>query len=346
MAIKVVKKIPSQEEIEKEIPLSSAGQSAILKNRQEVQNILAGQDNRKLIIIGPCSAWPFDAVMEYARRLAKIKDSLEKKMKIIMRVYTQKPRTTKGWNGPINQPDPDGPPDIPGGIKYTRQLMIKVIELGLPIANEAVFTHDSMKFFPELLAWMAIGARSTEDQEHRIYASAVDCPVGMKNPTSGSIEIGVNSVIAAQIAQVAVFHGYQIESSGNDYAHLVLRGGVENSNFSAPHILRAKELMEKNNIFNPAVIIDASHDNCRVNGKKEPSQQVAVIKEVLQEIKNNHEIKQLVKGFMLESFIKGGAQAVDPQKPDSIDRAGLSVTDPCLSWEETEDLLAYLAKNL
>lgn len=346
MAIKVIKKLPSQEEIEKELPLSSDCKSNVLKNRQEVRDILSGEDDRLLMIIGPCSAWPFDAVIEYVTRLSKIKDKLEKKMKLVLRVYTQKPRTARGWNGPINQPDPLGQHDIPGGIKYTRALMIKLIEMGWPIANEAVFTHDSMKFFPELLSWMAIGARSSEDQEHRVYASAVDCPVGIKNPTSGSITIGVNGVIASQTSQVAIFHGYQVESSGNEFAHLVLRGGEQGPNFSAQNISIAKELMEKNNLSNPAIIVDASHDNCRVNGKKEATQQIKVIKEVLQEIKNNPPLKKILKGFMVESFIKGGSQTIDPSKPDLIDMGGLSVTDPCLSWEETEGMLNYIFENL
>ncbi len=346
MSIKMMGKIPSQEEIEKEIPLSKDGQMNILKNKQEIKDILSGKNNRLLFIVGPCSAWPFDAVVDYAERLLEIKNALENKIKIIIRVYTQKPRTTKGWNGPINQPDPCGPPDIPGGIRYTRSLMVKLIEMGFPIANEAVFIHDSMKFFPDLLSWMAIGARSSEDQEHRIYASAVDCPVGMKNPTSGSVEIAVNSVIAAQTSQIAIFHGYQIESEGNEYAHLVLRGGDCGPNYSCEHILTAKKLMEKNKILNPAIIVDASHDNCRVDGKKDHNQQTTVITKVLQEMRDKSEVKKIIKGFMIESFIKPGFQTIDPQKPELIDREGLSVTDPCLGWETTKDFLYQISREL
>ncbi|MDO8626785.1 MAG: 3-deoxy-7-phosphoheptulonate synthase [Candidatus Magasanikbacteria bacterium] len=348
MAIKIIKKIPSQEEIEQAAPLSAVGYTAILKDRQEICDILSGKDDRLLLIIGPCSAWPFDAVIEYATRLISLKKelNLEKEFKVIMRVYTQKPRTTTGWNGPINQPDPLGQPDIAGGIKYTRKLMVQLIEMGLPIANEAVFTHDSMKFFPDLLSWMAIGARSSEDQEHRIYASAVDCPVGMKNPTSGSIKIGVNSIIAAQTSQVAVFHGHQIESSGNKYAHLVLRGGESGPNYATKFVLEAGDLMKKNNILNPAIIIDASHDNSKVDGKKNPEQQIKVVQESIAELKSNLAVKNLVKGFMIESFIKSGSQTIDPRYPESIDRGGLSVTDPCINWETTAELLSAIFKKI
>ncbi|MBU1895917.1 3-deoxy-7-phosphoheptulonate synthase [Patescibacteria group bacterium] len=346
MGIKVIKKIPSQEEIEKEMPLSKESQFRILKHRNEVRDILSGKDNRLLMIIGPCAAWPSDAVVDYAGRLAAIKDKLEKKIKIIMRVYTEKPRSTKGWNGPINQPDLCLPPDIPSGIRYARKLMIRIIEMNLPIASEALFIHDSMKFFPDFLSWMAIGARSTEDQEHRIYASAVDCPVGMKNPTSGSVEIGVNSVIAAQNSQVAIFHGYQIESSGNEYAHLVLRGGNQGPNFSLENILKTQELMEKNKLTNPAIVIDASHDNCRVDGTKIPSRQLSVVENVLDSVERHEGARNMVKGFMVESFIKAGSQKIDHEKPELVDKSGLSVVDPCIGWQETEDFLFNIYKKL
>src|ERR1700678_3125614 len=175
-----IKKLPPVEEIIQLYPLSDAAHEKIMHDRREIKNILEGQDNRLLMIVGPCSAWPKDAVFEYAKRLVEVNEKVKHSLKIVMRMYIQKPRTTKGWTGPVNQPDPFSHPDIEAGVKYTRDMMVKVIEMGLPIADEALFTHNA-KGFLELLTWVAIGARSTEDQEHRIFASAIDCAVGMKN---------------------------------------------------------------------------------------------------------------------------------------------------------------------
>lgn len=338
MNITIIKKIPTAEEIIQLYPLSEAGHKQIIKDRQEVRDILAGRDNRILLIIGPCSAWPSEAALEYAVRLKKIADEVKDKIKIIMRVYIQKPRTTRGWTGPVNQPDPFQPPDISEGIKYCRRLMIKIIELGLPIADEALFTHNS-KGFIELLSWVAVGARSVEDQEHRIFASAVECPVGMKNPTTGSIEIAVNGIVAAQFQHQAVFFGYQVETNGNPYAHLVLRGTMSGPNYGAEYLHEAAALFAKNKVQNPAILVDASHDNCRVDGVKDCTLQPMVIKEVLATMSVNLELKKLVKGFMVESFIKTGAQKIEAMTAKTTDRAGLSITDPCLGWEDTENLI-------
>src|SRR5580658_9503536 len=205
MSYTIIKKLPTAEKIIQAIPLSIEGHQKILKDRKEVNHILEGKDDRLLMIIGPCSAWPNEAVLEYAQRLVQLNKKLEHALKIVMRVYIQKPRTTKGWTGPVNQPNPCAHPDIEAGVKYTRDMMIKVIEMGLPIADEALFTHNA-KGFLELLTWVAIGARSTEDQEHRLFASAINCAVGMKNPTHGSLSVAVNSVIAAQHPHIAVLN--------------------------------------------------------------------------------------------------------------------------------------------
>jgi 3-deoxy-7-phosphoheptulonate synthase len=207
MSYTIIKKLPLPEEIIQSIPLSMQGYRKIERDREAVKKILQNKDDRLLVIVGPCSAWPNEAVIEFARRLKEIDAKVNRALKLIMRVYIQKPRTTKGWTGPVNQPDPFNPPNIALGIEYTRNMMVQVIEMGLPIADEALFTHNA-KGFLELLSWVAIGARSTEDQEHRIFASAIDCAVGLKNPTHGSLLVGVNSVIAAQHPHVAVFDGY------------------------------------------------------------------------------------------------------------------------------------------
>ena len=338
MNLTTIKKLPSLEELIQRLPLSENGFAKIAKDTVEVKNILEGKDKRLLIIIGPCSAWPKEAVWEYAQKLKVLESKVHNNLKIVMRTYIQKPRTAKGWTGPINQPNPCAEPDIEAGMLYCREMMVRIIELGLPIADEALFTHGARGFL-ELLSWVAIGARSTEDQEHRVFASAIDCAVGMKNPTSGSIEIAVNSLITAQHSHTAIFDGTEVKTHGNKYAHLVLRGGEKGLNYSASHIKEAYKHMEKNHIKNPAIIIDASHDNSKVDGEKSYKQQVKVVREVVESIKNESGLRKIIRGFMIESFIKEGNQKIDPKHPENIDLGGLSLTDPCLGWEETEKLL-------
>jgi len=345
MNYSIIKKITPLEEIIQLYPLTTVSAQRIMRDRQEVKNIIEGNDERLIMIVGPCSAWPKKSVLEYADRLVALNEKIKDVMKLVMRVYIQKPRTMKGWTGPVNQPDPLAPPDIEAGIRYVRDMMIKVVEMGLPIADEALFTHNA-KGFLELLTWVAIGARSTEDQEHRIFASAIDCAVGMKNPTHGSIEIGVNSIIAAQHPHVAVFDGYEVQTHGNEHAHLVLRGSNNAPNYGVAHLEKAKQYMDMHQIKNPSVIIDASHDNCLVNGKKDHRLQPKVVFDVIESVKNRPDLKKLVKGFMIESFLKEGCQKIDSKNADNIDIHGLSITDPCLSWEDTEEFLLNLAGKI
>jgi len=344
MHLTVIKQLPSTEEIIQAFPLSEKAYENISRDQQEVKDILSGKDNRMLMIVGPCSAWPHEATLEYAQKLKKLEEKLRDQLKIVMRVYIQKPRTSKGWTGPVNQPDPFLPADIGEGIRYSRSLMVKIIEMGLPIADEAVFTHNA-KGFIELLSWVAIGARSSEDQEHRIFASAIECPVGMKNPTSGSLEIGVNSIIAAQSGHTAVFNGQQVETHGNPFAHLVLRGGMDRPNYHVEDITKAKKYLEAAQVTNPSIVIDASHDNCKIDGVKDPIQQLNVAHEVLAAMKLYPHLRKLVKGFMFESFLKSGCQKLEKLTTETVDRNGLSITDPCLSWEQTEDLLNTIAQE-
>ncbi|WP_419420792.1 3-deoxy-7-phosphoheptulonate synthase [Legionella sp. D16C41] len=342
MSYTVIKKLPTPEEIVKAFPLTSAAQEKIKRNREEIKAILSGQDKRLLMIVGPCSAWPKEAVLTYAKQLLRLNNKVQHALKLVMRVYIQKPRTTKGWTGPVNQPDLFAAPDIEEGVKYARNMMLRVVEMGLPIADEALFTHNA-KGFLELLSWVAIGARSTEDQEHRIFASALDCPVGLKNPTHGSLAISVNSIIAAQHSHVAVFDGHEVQTHGNTHAHLVLRGTNNVPNYSVKHLDEVKQHMEKHQIKNPSIIIDASHDNCLVQGKKDHRLQPEIILSVIKQFKKRPDLRHLIKGFMMESFIKDGRQNVDLNNPAALDLSGLSITDPCLSWEETEAFLLELA---
>ena len=340
-----IKKLPSVEEIIQRYPLSDAGHEKIMHNRREIKHILEGKDDRLLMIVGPCSAWPDEAVFEYAKRLVKVNEKVRHALKIVMRMYIQKPRTTKGWTGPVNQPNPFAEPDIEAGIYYSRHMMVKVVEMGLPIADECLFTHNA-RGFSELVSWFAIGARSSEDHEHRIFASAANCPVGMKNPTHGALNIAVNSVVAAQQPHIAAIDGYAIKTFGNPYAHLVLRGSNQAPNYSVLHLEEIKKQMMSHQIKNPAVLIDVSHDNCLINGKKNYQAQPEIIFEVMHFLKNRHDLRQLMKGFMIESYLKEGNQKLETCTSSTIDLGGLSITDPCLSWEKTESLLLELAREL
>ena len=341
MAYINIKKLPTGEELSLRIPLSKIAEANIARHRHEIENILSGADNRLLVIIGPCSAWPFAATLEYAERLLALNGKIADKIKLVMRTYIQKPRTIKGWTGPLNQPDPNKAADIEEGMVYARSLMVKISEMGLAIADEALFTHNA-RGFGELLSWVAIGARSSEDQEHRIHASSLDCPVGIKNPTHGSIKIGVNGVIAAQHSHTAMFEGDIIKTSGNPYAHLVLRGGNGVANYDVKSLEDALHFLAAGKVKNPAIIVDVSHDNCIINGKKEFNSQGDIALQVLNNLKDKPGLQKVVKGFMLESFIKSGNQVITD--PTNIDLGGLSITDPCLGWEKTEAFLLQLAK--
>lgn len=341
----IIKKLPTSDELINSIPLSDKGYHQIALDRKEVKNIIEGHDSRLLIVVGPCSAWPKKAVLAYAEKMLALNEQVKDKIKLVMRVYIQKPRTTKGWTGPVNQPDPFAYPDIEAGARYVRDMMVKVIEMGLPIADEALFTHNAEGFL-ELLSWVAIGARSSEDQEHRIFASAIDCAVGLKNPTHGELSIGINSVLAAQFPHVATFDGYEVQTRGNPHAHLVLRGGNGKPNYQIENIETVKALMAAKDIHNPAIIIDASHDNCMIAGKKDYHFQTNIVHHVIEELRDKPELKKLVKGFMLESFLQAGAQQLDVNNPSALDLNGLSITDPCLNWDQTEKLLLEVAEKI
>ncbi|MDH3324355.1 MAG: 3-deoxy-7-phosphoheptulonate synthase [Candidatus Peregrinibacteria bacterium] len=343
MTYQVQKTLPPATEVLTKLPITNEIGARVKQDRQEISDILTGKDSRKLLIVGPCSAWPSDAVIEYYEKLKPIAEKVADKIKIVGRVYIQKPRTTVGWTGPLNQPDPGAPADMESGIYYCREMMIRVLELGFALADEALFTHND-GYFVDLLSWVAIGARSTEDQEHRVFASMIPHPVGLKNPTSGNMQIAVNSIVSAQHPHVFALHRNQIETSGNPLAHLILRGGKGKSNFSEKKILRAVELMDKANIENPAVIVDASHENS-INpetGKKDPLLQPRVISEVLDLTEKNSDIANAIKGFMVESFIEDGGQSFAPEGL----KYGCSITDPCLGIEKTEKMIMEIAERL
>ncbi len=347
MSYTTQKTLPTAAEIHKKYPRSEELAAQINKDRKEIEAILSGEDDRKILIIGPCSAWPSEAVIEYVKALLPLKEKVEDKIKLVMRVYIQKPRTTIGWTGPVNQPDPYSESDVEAGINYCRPMMLDVLNLGFPIADEALFTHKQ-GYFTDLYSWIAIGARSTEDQEHRIFASMVDCPVGMKNPTSGDILIGINSILAAQSKHTFVINGEQVKTSGNPYAHLILRGGNGTPNCDIESLkLSAQTLIDKK-VENPAIIVDISHDNSidPATGKKDPLLQPQILDQVVSDMQNNEDLERTIKGFMIESFIEDGGQNMNACNSASELKYGKSITDGCLGIEKTKELILELAEKL
>lgn len=347
MSYTVTKTLPTVSELHQQLPLTQKGKAQVEKDRQEIKDILEGKDNRKILIIGPCSAWPSEAVIEYAEKLLPYKKSVEDKIKIILRVYIQKPRTTVGWVGPVNQPSPYQEPDVEAGLKYCREMMLKVIEMGYAIADEAVYTHKK-GYLTDLYSWIAIGARSAEDQEHRIFASMVDAPVGMKNPTSGDIKTGVNSVIAAQFTHTFVIDGQQIKTSGNPYAHLILRGGGGQRNCDKASLKNATEIINNPKIQNPSIIVDISHDNSidPKTGKKNPLLQPEILSQVIDDINQNQPLEKTIKGFMIESFLQDGAQNMTKFQDEKELEYGKSITDGCVGIEKTGAMIEAIAQKL
>ena len=347
MAYIVEKVLPHPKDVKEALPLSVDLEQQVEQDRQEVYDILAGKDDRKILIIGPCSAWPDTAVLEYAKKLKPLADQFKDKLKIIIRIYTQKPRTTIGWTGPLSQPNPYAEPDYEKGIYYCRKMMLDMVEMGLSVADEALFTHND-GYFVDLITWVAIGARSSEDQEHRIFASMIPHPVGIKNPTSGNIPIAINSIIAAQHGHVFALHGRQVKTSGNPHAHLILRGGSGKPTYSEKHLQRSVDLMNDKIVTNPAIVVDLSHENCidPETGKKDPLRQPIVLQEILETMKKNPEIGKTVKGFMCESFLENGSQNLKNGKSAEDMTPGLSVTDPCLGMKKTEQMIKDLSESL
>lgn len=339
MSIAQLQQLPSPESVRAEYPLTP--QHRIGEQRKEIQDVITGADPRLLAIVGPCSAYPFDTVRKYADRLARLSEQISERILIVMRTYIQKPRTTVGWPGPLNQPDPLGPIDIPLGTRLCREMEVDVSKK-LPIADEMLFM-DNGGYFDDVLSYMALGARSAEDMPHRFVASGVEIPVGVKNPTSGDIETGVNGVQAVQASHEFAHGGYQVKTSGNPHAHLLLRGGKDHSNYGPRSIALAHKLLHdpKRGIRNPAIVVDASHDNARNGTGKDPLLQEHVLRDVLLGISQQREEYACVRGFMMESNIKAGSQKISPQMDPEI-----SITDPCLGWEDTERILKDAAEQI
>ena len=340
MSFEFIKKLPTPEEIKEEFPLSENLQ-ALKKNRdEEIKKVFTGESNKFLVIVGPCSADNEDAVCEYVSRLAKVNEKVKDKLILIPRIYTNKPRTTgEGYKGIIHQPDPEKGTDFLQGLIAMRKMQLRAMEeSGLTAADEMLYP-ENWGYVSDILSYVAIGARSVEDQQHRLVVSGFDVPSGMKNPTSGDLSVMLNSVYAAQHAQPFISRGWEVNTTGNPYAHTILRGAVNKHGNSIPnyHYEDLNLLLEKYNerdLLNPACIVDANHNN---SGKKF-EQQIRIVKEIMHSRKLNSDIHGLVKGVMIESYLEEGCQKIGEHI------YGKSITDPCLGWADTEELIYHIAE--
>ena len=309
---------------------------------EEIKNIFSGKSDKFLLIIGPCSADAPEPVLEYISRLREVQEEVKDKIFIIPRIYTNKPRTTgDGYKGMLHQPNPDEKPDMLNGILSIRDIHLRALkDYGFTCADEMLYP-ENYRYLSDLLAYVAVGARSVENQQHRLTASGLEVPVGMKNPTSGDLSIMMNSILAAQHSHTFIYRGWEVESSGNPYAHAILRGyidasGKNVSNYHYENLVELNELYNKNDLINHSVVIDTNH----ANSGKRYLEQVRIAKDVVYSRNHNNDIKGLVKGLMIESYLEDGAQQVGEHC------FGKSITDPCLGWEKTKDLILNIADTL
>ena len=326
-------------EVKEMYPLTGDMAKIVDTRAQEIKNILSSKSDKLILVIGPCSADNEDSVIDYISRLAKVQEQVKDNIFIVPRIYTNKPRTTgDGYKGMLHQPDPTEKPDMFKGLVAIRELHMRALrETGFSCADEMLYPENA-KYLDDVLAYVAIGARSVENQQHRLTASGLDCPVGMKNPTGGDISVMMNAITAAQHKHTFIYRGWEVHSEGNPFAHAILRGYVNKHGQSMPNyhyedLINLAEAYAEKPLANPAVIIDTNHAN---SGKKY-LEQVRIAKEVMLNCKYSPDIKKLVKGFMIESYIEDGAQKIG----EGI--YGKSITDPCLGWEKTERLILDLA---
>ena len=334
------RKLPIPKEIKEMYPISDEGALAKEKNDLEIAKVFTGESDKLILVIGPCSADKEEPVIEYISRLRKLQEKVEEKIIIIPRIYTNKPRTTgAGYKGMLHQPNPLEDPDMLKGIIAIRKLHMRAInETGFSCADEMLYPENH-RYLNDLLSYVAVGARSVENQGHRLTASGIDIPVGMKNPTGGDITVMLNSIKAAQGSHTFLYSGWEVESSGNHLAHAILRGYVDERGHSVPNyhyedLQSLCEIYTENDFKNPALIVDCNHAN---SGKKY-EQQVRIAKEVLHSTRHSDDINKLVKGFMIESYLVDGCQKA------SEGVYGKSITDPCLGWEKTEKLVLDIAE--
>lgn len=342
MNMDFLRKLPIPADIKEQFPVTEEIKQIKEKRDKEIKAVFSGESDKFLLIIGPCSADNETSVLDYTARLAKLQEQVKDKILIIPRIYTNKPRTTgQGYKGMIHQPDPSQKPDMLEGIIAVRRLHTRAIsETGLTCADEMLYPENH-RYLSDLLSYVAIGARSVEDQQHRLTASGLDIPVGMKNPTGGDYTIMLNAIIAAQSCHTFLYRGWECYSHGNPYTHAILRGysnkhGQSVANYHYEDIVRLYDMYARKGLENMAVIIDTNH----ANSDKKYLEQIRISKEVVHSKRHNGDINRFVKGLMIESYIVDGCQKVEEGT------YGKSITDPCLGWGKSEKLVLELADML
>ena len=340
MNMEFLRKLPTPQEIKNLYPLSDDLKEIKKQNDEEIQKVFKGESNKFILVIGPCSADREDAVIDYIKRLRKVQDQVKDQIIIIPRIYTNKPRTTgAGYKGMLHQPNPLSDPDMLKGLIAIRKLHMKALaETSFSCADEMLYPENH-RYLSDLLSYVAVGARSVEDQQHRLTASGLDIPVGMKNPTSGDLTVMLNSINAAQNSHTFIYRGWEVVSKGNDMSHAILRGYVDREGKSHPNyhfedLALLAKTYEEAGLKNPAVIVDTNH----ANSNKKWDQQVRIAKEILHSTRHSDKINKLVKGLMIESYIEDGCQKLE----EGV--YGKSITDPCLGWEKTEKLIFEIAE--
>ncbi len=340
MSFEFVKKLPTPSEIKEQYPVPEKLVALKKERDQEIRDVLTGKSNKFLVIIGPCSADNEDAVCDYVSRLAKVNEKVKDKLILIPRIYTNKPRTTgEGYKGIVHQPDPEKKPDLLAGLIAMRKMQIHAMDVSSLTAADEMLYPENWRYVSDILSYVAIGARSVEDQQHRMTVSGFDVPAGMKNPTSGDLTVMLNSVYAAQHPHTFIYRGWEVNTTGNDLAHTVLRGatskhGQNLANYHYEDLNLLLQLYNERDLKNPATIIDSNHSN----SSKQYKQQIRIIKEVMHSRKLSPDIHNLVKGVMIESYLVEGSQKVG----EGV--YGKSITDPCLGFEDSEQLIYDIAE--
>ena len=342
MNLKFSRKLPIPQQIKTHYPVTEVLAKVKAERDEELKKIFSGESDKFILIIGPCSADSREPVLDYISRLRKVQDEVKDKIIIVPRIYTNKPRTTgDGYKGMLHQPDPDEKPDMLQGIVAIRDLHMSALrDYGFTCADEMLYP-DNHRYLSDLLAYVAVGARSVENQQHRLTASGLDIPVGMKNPTSGDLSIMMNSITAAQHPHTFIYRGWEVTSEGNPYAHAIMRGyidfaGKSVSNYHYEDLLKLYNLYAESGLKNPAAIVDTNH----ANSGKRYLEQIRIAKDVVYSRNHNNDIRSLVKGLMIESYIEDGAQKIGEHI------YGKSITDPCLGWEKSKKLIYKIADTL
>ena len=342
MNMEFKRKLIIPKEIKEMLPVTEEMAALKEKRDNEIKDIIAGRSKKLLLVIGPCSADNEDAVIDYISRLRPVQEKVEEKIFIVPRIYTNKPRTTgKGYKGLLHQPDPNLNEDMLKGIIAVRETHLRAVkETGFTCADEMLYPENH-RYLSDLLSYVAVGARSVEDQQHRLTASGLDIAVGMKNPTSGDFSVMMNSITAAQSSHTFIYRNWEVTSKGNPYAHAILRGYVNKRGRSLPNyhyedLITVCNMYHEEGLDNPAIMVDTNH----ANSGKNYLEQIRIAKEVLHSMRFNEDIAGMVKGLMIESYIEDGCQAI------GAGVYGKSITDPCLGWEKTERLIYELAELL